>query len=319
VSGVVANRCKGGPLRLIAPSQTRNETHSTGRPAEVSRLKKQGYRYLVVSRKRQRNFDASQAVTVKETPHQKVQVERLVTDRGEVELYCHSEAREQKERAMQDCSTARFETLLQNLHDGLAKKGTTKRYDKVLERIGRIKEKHSRAAQHYDIQVTQDESSGHATAIHWQRNEKSGSQATHPGVYCLRTNIGDWDEVRLWSTYTMLTDLESAFRSLKSEPGLRPDYHQKSARIDGHVFITLLACHLVHVIRTKLKVQGIHDSWQTLRRTMENQQRITVSLRREDGKVWHIRKATHAEPHQKVIYDALGLSAQPGETQRTLV
>ena len=40
--------------------------------------------------------------------------------------------------------------------------------------------------------------------------------ATHPGVYCLRTNIADWDEAALWRTYTTLTDLEAVFRSLSA-------------------------------------------------------------------------------------------------------
>jgi len=52
---------------------------------------------------------------------------------------------------------------------------------------------------------------------------------------------------------------------------------------------------------------------------MENQQRITVSLQKEDGKTIHIRKATRAEPHQKTIYNALGLSAQPGGAQKTVI
>ncbi len=287
--------------------------------ANIQWLREQGYRYLVVSRKRQRDFDDSTAVTVKETAGQKVRVERRVTESGEVELHCHSEAREKKEQAMQDRFAERFESALQTLHAGLTKKGCTKRYDKVLERIGRLKEKFARAAQHYEISVTPNESGSHAIAIQWRRNEKTGSQATHPGVYCLRTNILDWDEATLWRTYTMLTDLESVFRSLKSELGLRPNYHQKTERIEGHLFITLLAYHLVHILRTQLKAKGIHDSWQTLRQKMENQQRITVSLQEEGGKTIHIRKATRAEPHQKTIYNALGISAQPGAVQKAVI
>lgn len=287
--------------------------------ANIQWLKEQGYRYLVVSRKRQRDFDDSAAVTVKESAGQKVRVERRITESGEVELYCHSEAREQKEQAMQNRFAERFETALQTLQTGLTKKGCTKRYDKVLERIGRLREKYSRAAQHYEITVTPDESGTHAIAIHWKRNEKKGSQASHPGVYCLRTNILDWDEATLWRTYTMLTDLESVFRSLKSELGLRPNYHQKTERIEGHLFITLLAYHLVHILRIQLKAQDIHDSWQTLRQKMENQQRVTISLQDENGKTIHIRKATRAEPHQKTIYDALGISAQPGAVQKAII
>ncbi|MES9857147.1 MAG: hypothetical protein ABW166_11145 [Sedimenticola sp.] len=75
----------------------------------------------------------------------------------------------------------------------------------------------------------------------------------------------------------------------------------------------------MHTLRTQLKAKGIHDSWQTLRRKLENQQRITASLKRKDGKTVHIRKTSRAEPHQKVIYDALGITPQPGRTQKTFI
>ncbi len=129
--------------------------------ANIAWLVKQGYRYLVVSRKRKRAFDEEQAVTVKETPGQRVRIQRVVnTQTGEVELHCHSQAREQKEQAMQDRFSERFESALQSLSDGLSKKGTTKGYDKVLERIGRLKEKYSRAAQHYEIRVEHNQANG---------------------------------------------------------------------------------------------------------------------------------------------------------------
>lgn len=83
----------------------------------------------------------------------------------------------------------------------------------------------------------------------------------------------------------MLTDLEAVFRSLKSELGLRPIYHRLENRVNGHIFITLLAYHAV----------------QTLRAKMENQQRVTVVMKRADGKTIHLRKATRAEPHQETI------------------
>ncbi len=75
--------------------------------------------------------------------------------------------------------------------------------------------------------MTADEAQEKAISVHWERLDKPHSQATYSGVYCLRTNLTDWDEETLWHTYVMLTDLESVFRSLKSELGLRPDYHHK--------------------------------------------------------------------------------------------
>lgn len=283
-------------------------------------LTEQGYRYLVVSRKRKRDFNADHATVVKDLPGQTVQVQRVINEEtGEVELYCHSQMRENKEQAMQDLFAKRFEAALQSLAEGLHKKGTTKRYDKILERIGRLKEKYTRAAQHYEVTVTADAESNKAVAMAWKRLEKPHSQATHPGVYCLRANFTDWDDQSLWDTYTMLTDLEGVFRSLKSELGLRPIYHRKEKRVNGHLFITLIAYHLVQTLRCQLKAKGIHDSWQTLRAKMENQQRVTVVLQREDGKTIHLRKTTRAEPHQKNIYDALGISVQPGPAQKTIV
>jgi transposase len=139
-----------------------------------------------------------------------------------------------------------------------------------------------------------------------------------PGVYCLRTNQEDWDEPTLWRTYTLLTDLEAVFRSLKSELGLRPIFHRKTDRVSGHLFISVLAYHLVHTIRFQLKAAGIHLSWEGVRRALAGQDRVTVTLKRADGKTVHIRKATRAEPRQQAIYDALGISDRPGRTEKTV-
>ena len=60
---------------------------------------------------------------------------------------------------------------------------------------------------------------------------------------------------------------------LKSELGLRPIYHRKPARADGHLFITVIAYQLVQVIRTRLRARREHARWTTLRRVLEGQQR----------------------------------------------
>ena len=60
-------------------------------------------------------------------------------------------------------------------------------------------------------------------------------------IYCLRTNREDLDVQQIWDIYTMLTDIEDAFRCMKSELGLRPIHHQKEVRCDGHIFITVIA------------------------------------------------------------------------------
>jgi transposase len=286
--------------------------------ANIAWLVGHHYRYLVVSRERHREFNADKAVSVRNEGELGIEVQRVVdADTGEVKLYCHSSQREKKAQGIQALFSERFEAELAKLAAGLAKKGTVKRYDKVLERLGRLKQKYARAAQHYDVTVEHDEARKRAIALHWTR--KPTSADTLAGVYCLRTNQNTWDETTLWHTYTMLTELEAVFRSLKSELGLRPVFHQNTARVSGHLFISVLAYHLVHTLRFQLKACGIHLSWESVRQALAGQVRVTVELKREDGKTLHVRKTSRPEPRQQVIYDALGISDRPGKTETTVI
>lgn len=141
----------------------------------------------------------------------------------------------------------------------------------------------------------------------------------HPGVYCLRTTLVELDDATLWRTYTMLTNLESVFRSLKTDLGLRPVYHQVERRVEGHLFISVLAYHFVHTLRMQLKAKGVDDGWDTLRETLASQHRITTTLQRRDGRAVHVRKATRPEPRQQKILDILRLPANPGGTHRAVI
>ena len=283
-------------------------------------LREQGYRYLVVSRERARQFDPEGAVRIETASKQGVHLQRVLDKDGrEVRLYCYSEARAAKEKGIAERFAQRFETALTELSEGLARPRTRKRLDQVWERIGRLKEKAHGIAQHYDITVDTDKTGQRASAVRFTRHAQPGSMMTHPGVYCLRSNRTDWDEDTLWRTYFMLTDVEAVFRSLKSELGLRPIYHHKPVRAEGHLFITVIAYQLVQVIRTRLRHTGEHASWTTLRRILDGQQRITATFRRDDGRTLHVRKATLAEPPQQAIYNALGIDSSPGGTQKTLV
>ena len=286
----------------------------------VQWLRDHDYRYLVVSRERHRQFDAEAAVSLQTRSNQTVHMHKVVsTDPDEVRLYCYSEERAEKERGIVERFATRFETALTELHEGLARPRAHKRLNQVWQRIGRLKTKHSRVASHYQIGVTADETGEKAVAVTWTRRPRDGSMATHPGVYCLRSSETAWDEDALWRTYTTLTDVEAVFRSLKSELGLRPIYHHKPRRADGHLFITVIAYQLVQVIRTRLRGHGNPASWTTLRRILDGQQRVTATFRRPDGRALHVRTATQAEPAQRDIYEALGVDPHPGGVRKTLI
>jgi len=234
-------------------------------------------------------------------------------------LYCHSTKREKKEQAINDRFTVRFEGAISKLESGLHKKGCLKKYDKVLEKIGRLKQQYSKAAKHYKIEVSKDEKSGNAVKILWTHQPIADTKDSLPGVYCIRTTHTELDEAILWRTYTMLTDLEAVFRSLKSELGMRPVFHQLTKRVTAHLFISVLAYHLVHSIRYRLKKTGINSSWSDLRKQLTGQNQITISMQCRDDAVVHVRKTTRPEPRQQKIYSALGLCSLPGKTIKTII
>lgn len=283
-------------------------------------LRTQGYRYLVVSRERQRQFDAREAITLETANGEHVAIQRVAdADGQEARLYCYSERRARKEEGIAQRFTQRFEAALQKLHEGLARPRTTKTLDKVWERIGRLKAKSHGVGQHYAIAIVPDATGQLAQAIRWERQPVAGTLLTHPGVYCLRTNELSWDAEQLWRTYVTLTDLEAVFRSLKSELGLRPVYHRTEGRVDGHLFITVLAYQFVQLIRRRLRQHGISDRWSTLRDILAGQCRVTATFRRADGRTLHVRKATRAEPAQLAIIQALGSDPSPGGIQKMVV
>ena len=146
-------------------------------------LRAQGYRYLVVSRERQRQFDPTDATALESAGGESVSVQRVEDSEGrEVRLYCNCERRARKEQGISQRFAERFEAGLQALADGLTRP-RTKAITKLWERIGRLKEKSHGAGQHYRIAITPDPSGTRAQAIDWQRQPVEGTLLTIR-VYC---------------------------------------------------------------------------------------------------------------------------------------
>ena len=286
--------------------------------ANLAWLREEGYRYLVVSRERTRVAPAGDA-TVTSAGGEAIRVQKVLDEAaGEVRLYCHSPGREQKEVGISQRFCERFELGLEKLADGLARPRGAKRPELIHERIGKLRQASFGAAQHYAVTVSTNAEQSLVTGITWAKTPVPGTLLTDPGVYCLRSNETGWDEERLWRTYMMLTDLEAVFRSLKSELGLRPVYHAKEDRGDGHLFITVLAYQCVQLVRHQLRAKGIDLSWRSLRDILSVQQRVTARFKQKDGRTLHVRKATLPEPKLRAIYDALGLGHLPGGTKKRL-
>ena len=290
----------------------------------VTWLAEKGYKYLVVSRQRKHTFEMEKAHSIQSASDYAVHLHREEVQKqegqgtSEVKLYCWSEQRARKDSEIDKHFREKFEAELTKIAAGLQKKGYTKKRDKLNKRIGRLKERFKGVSRHYRIEFTLN-STESVSELNWYYEPSPTSKQSHPGVYCLRSNQTDWDAETLWRTYTMLTDLESVFRSLKSELGMRPVYHRKEDRCDGHLFITTLAYQAVQMVRRRLKEQGISESWGLLREHFRVQRRVTASFKQKDGRTLHVRKATVPEEPLLKIYQILGLNTNPGGIKKMTI
>ena len=287
--------------------------------ANINWLRSKHYHYIVVSRKRKKAIppDVSMVAVKVDEKHDTILVKAGLSknqETDELELYCHSVDREKKEESIKNKFQQRFEDDLLKARNALNLKYGTKQYEKVVEKIGRLKEKYKLVSHGYNVKVQKDSKTDKAKDITWSWKKAENTC----GIYCLRTNHKDLNEQQIWNIYTMLTDVEDAFRCMKSELGLRPIYHQIERRCDGHLFITTIAYHILHTIRYKLRRQGIHFCWATIRKQLSTQVRITTTLKRKDNRAVHIRKTSKAEPSHAEIYDALNLPYQPGTVEKKI-
>ena len=153
----------------------------------------QGYRYLVVSRERQRQFEAREAITLETANGEPVAIQRVAdADSPEVRLYCYSERRTRKEEGIAQRFTQRFEAALQKLHEGLARPRTTKTLDQVWERIGRLKAQSHGVGQHYAITIILDATGQWAQAIRWEHRLIHNKKRLHKSrrIQCFQTDGG---------------------------------------------------------------------------------------------------------------------------------
>jgi transposase len=304
---------KGRQLSLSEPAATVVIDAGIATEETLEAIRGEGFHYICVSRVRPKEIPQEGLTIIRQEKDSTVEVKRLHHN-GEVVLYCHSRGRQQKEEAIKSRMQERFEEGMRGIEASLERKGGVKKYVKVVERVGRLRQKYPSIARFYEVEVEQE--GDKARSIRWRIDEEEKLKVRFSGSYYLRSDRSDLSDEELWSLYIMLTELEEAFRCLKSELGLRPMYHRKDGRLEGHMFIAVLGYHILIAIQRELRQKGIGHRWKTIRRQMATQVRVTASLSNDKGERIHIRQTTEPEAFHEQIYKALGMSSLPLKTKR---
>ena len=285
----------------------------------LQEIKDHGYHYLVASRQSERteHFDELEDDTgweeiIREpsprNPWQKktrVFVKRGAQTGDEVHLLCRSDGREEKDRAIRQKHEKRLLVDLTKLGQRIAQ-GQLVKEPKIHEAIGRLKERYPRVARYYAIHYDAE-----AYSLSWTEDTEKKERAKRmDGTYLLKTDREDLTDDEIWRTYMLLTRVESAFRSMKSPLAERPIFHHLEHRVQTHIFLCVLAYHLLVSIEKMFLDAGIHTSWATLRDKLGTHQVLTVVLPASNGDVLKIRKGSTPEPTHKEIYQTLGIPHQ---------
>ena len=285
---------------------------------DLAQIRAHGHHYLVATRQPERNAWREEFETEDDweemirtssprNPDQKkseVRIKRRLKG-NEVYILCVSEGRQEKDRAIRQTHEQRLRKDLEKLKARIAK-GQLKEAKKIYQAMGRLQERYPRVARYYRMDYE-----GEPRTLRWQEEgEKKARAEKLDGGYVLRTDRQDLTADEIWRTYILLTRVEAAFRAMKSPLAERPIFHHLEHRTQTHIFLCVLAYHLLVSIEKRFLDEGVHTSWWTLRQQLSTHQVVTVVLPTPDGRVLKIRKSTTPEPTHRKIYSTLRIPAE---------
>jgi len=279
----------------------------------LAEIRNREYHYIVAGRQPERSEwldelekdEGWEEVIRKPSPRnpfqKKTKVEIKRERKGdEAIILCRSDGRQEKDRAIREKQEGRLLQDIERLKRRI-EKGRLKRADKIHQAVGRLKERYPRVARYYAIELDAE-----GKRLSWcEDSDKKARARKLDGTYVLKTDRQDLTADQIWRSYILLTRVEDAFRDMKSPLMERPIFHQLKHRTQTHIFLCVLAYHLLAVIEQYFLDQNIHTSWGTLRDELSTHQVVTVVLPTESGVVLKIRKGTTPEPVHREIYGTL--------------
>jgi transposase len=285
----------------------------------LEQIRKRGQHYLVAGRQEERNpwlaelesdegWEEIVRTPSPQNPFQKkTRVEIKRRQKGEeTYILCRSEGRKEKDRAIREKQETKLLADLTRLQQRVTK-GRLKDDKKIHQAIGRLRERYPRVAHYWAIEFDSAEKK-----LAWQEvAEKKAIAQKLDGSYVLRTDRPDFSAEEAWRAYILLTRVEDAFRDMKSPLMERPIFHHLKNRTQTHIFLCILAYHLLAAVEHRFLQAGVHTSWWTLRQHLSTHQVVTVVLHEANGnRVLKTRRATTPEPLHREIYATLRIPTE---------
>jgi transposase len=231
---------------------------------------------------------------------------KLYQHEGELYVLAKSSGRQAKEIAMRRKRLARLLRKLRVMRKSLPNR------DQLLLRIGAAKKEAGRAFGFVKIQLPQkDEKVRRETFTFHTDKAKLRAAQQRDGHYLLRSNLTGEDPAVLWTRYVQLTQIESVFRSLKSELGIRPIYHQLEHRADAHVLIAFLAYCLQVTLKNRLLIHALGLTPSSVFEKMTTIQMVEVWIPMLDGRWLVLPRHTQPESDVQALLEQIRITLPP--------
>ena len=216
----------------------------------------------------------------------------------DVFILCRSGARKEKEKAIHERFASRIEKGLRKIQESCSKRKYS--LPVIAERVGALTGRNSRSSSLFEISYTQGSEGG--TQITWSFNrEQQEWLDKSDGAYVLQSNVADWSAEELWKAYIQLTDAEEAFRIHKTDMKMRPVWHQKTNRVEAHIFVCFLAFVLWKTLEKIAGESGLGSCPRKIIDELSNIKMLDVVLRTRNGMTIRKRCVTRPTDHQAIL------------------
>lgn len=281
-------------------------------------LREYGFSYMCVARTQLKNYTVdlkSVPITITDKKDQPITLQKIkIENNTDNFLLVHSGAKQLKEESMKSKFALRYVQDMTQINTNLTKKGGIKKKEKVWERIGRVKQKYPSINKYYQVDVIANEK-GIVTEVKWKQRTLPAKE----GKYLLRTNLDEKQEQTQWAIYNTIREIESSFRTLKTDLDLRPVYHKTDQASMAHLHLGLLAYTVVNTIRYQLKQKNINDEWRNITRIMNTQKMVTTTMVDQYDQLIKIRKCSEPNDQVQKIYTALNYKSKPFSRKKSVV
>ena len=227
---------------------------------------------------------------------------KLFSEGGELYVLAKSEGRRAKETAMRRRKLAR---LLRKLR---ALRRTAPRRDQLLLRIGGARKEAGSAFRFVELQLPKEGEPVTRSSFQFRLDKaKLKASELQDGHYLLRSNLVSEDPAGLWERYVQLTQIEAAFKSMKSELAIRPLYHQLGHRVEAHIFVAFLAYCLLVTLKNRLQALAPGLTPTAVLEKLSTIQMLDVWLPTTDQRWLVMPRFTQPEQDQAILLHKLHL------------